>query len=149
MDPKPYSNTGAAEQEALAVFRSLIDHRYIKDDIRGRDKFPNIDGIIEVVNDQRVTIAKLEVQIKKIGDTQTKYSCPSSLVSYSKSSTTLTVLLICVDAVNKRAFWKHITPLMPEYKSNQASSTIHFSEATDTHTVTSSMIQQPKVGLPS
>lgn len=131
MDSKPYSNTDAAEQEAIAVFLSLIDHQYIKEYIRGRDKTPNIDGTVEVVNDRQIIIAKLEVQIKKIGNNQTKYSCPSTLVAYSQSSTLLPVLLICVDTANKRAFWKHITPLMPEYKSNQASSTIHFSEVSD------------------
>jgi hypothetical protein len=132
MDPKPYSNTDAAEQEAIAVFRNLIDHQYIKEYILGRDKSPNIDGTVEVVDDRRITRATLAVQIKKIGDNQTQYSCPSTLVAYSASSTSLPVLLICVDTANKRAFWKHITPLMPEYRPNQASSTVHFSEVSDT-----------------
>lgn len=131
MVPKPYSNTDAAEQEAIAVFLNLIDHKYIKDDIRRRDKYPNTDGTIDVVDDWQIPRAKLEVQIKKIGDNQTKYSCLSTLVAYSASSTLNPVLLICVDTANKRAFWKHITPLMPEYKPNQASSTIHFSEVSD------------------
>ena len=131
MDPKPYSNTDAAEQEAIAVFRNLIDHQYIKEYILGRDKSPNIDGTVEVVDGRRITIGTLAVQIKKIPDNQAQYSCPSTLIAYSASSTLLPVLLICVDTANKRAFWKHITSFMPEYRPNQKSSTVHFSEDSD------------------
>ena len=131
MDPKLFPPTDAAEQESIAVLLNLIDHQYIKADIQHRSNYPNIDGNVAVVDDQNVPIAKLEVQVKKIGDNQTKYSCPSTLVTYSQFSTLLPVLLICVDTTNKRAFWKHIFPSMPEYKPNQASSTIHFSEVSD------------------
>jgi len=52
MEPKPFSPTDAAEQEAIAVFLNLIDHQYIKPDIRQRDTYPNTDGTIAVVNEK-------------------------------------------------------------------------------------------------
>ena len=142
MDPKPFSNTDGAEQEAIAVFLGLIDHQYIKADIRQRDTYPNTDGTVDVVNDKNISIAKLEIQIRKIGKNQTKYSCSSTLVAHSKSSTTLPVLLICVDTANKRAFWKHISPLMPEFEPKQKSFTIHFSKVSDSVDSTGIYIQK-------
>jgi hypothetical protein len=128
--PAPYPSTDTAEQEAVTVFRTLIDLRFVKDDIKTRDKYPNVDGTLELVDREQVPLGKLEVQIRKIGEGKTVYSCPASLAAYSGVST-LPVLLVCVDPSTKRAFWRQITPVMPEYKENQESFTIHFSESSD------------------
>ncbi len=142
MEPKPFSPTDAAEQEAIAVFLNLIDHQYIRPDIRQRDTYPNTDGTIAVVNEKSVPVAQLEVQIRKIRINQTKYSCPSSLVTHSHKSTTLPVILICVDTANKCAHWKHISPLMQEFKPKQKSFTIHFSKVSDSVDSTGIYIQK-------
>ncbi len=142
MEPKPFSPTDAAEQEAIAVFLNLIDHQYIKPDIRQRDTYPNTDGTIAIVNEKSVPVAQLEVQIRKIRINQTKYSCPSSLVAHSHKSTTLPVILICVDTANKCAYWKHISPLMHEFKPKQKSFTIHFSKVSDSVDSTGIYIQK-------
>jgi len=141
MRPRPYPPTDSAEQDAVAVFNSLIDNRYVKADVKTRDKYPNIDGTIELVDENQVPLGKLDVQIRSIGMGQIKYSCPVSLVSYS-TKTTLAVLLICVDVSNKRAFWRHISPTMPEFKDNQQSFTINFSIASDLIDSTGNYIQR-------
>jgi hypothetical protein len=89
IDPRPYSLTDPAEQESKTVLESLLDHHFVKTDIRTRDKIPNIDGTIELVDKDQIPIGKFEVQLRTIGKNETKYSCPSSLVSYSKKSTSL------------------------------------------------------------
>jgi len=129
--PKPYSYTDSAEQDAVTTFLSLIDTRFVKTDIRTRDKYPNVDGTIELVDQQQVPLGKLEVQVRKIGHGERKYSCDMSLVAYSRIST-LPVIIICVDTSNKLAFWRQITATMPDIKENQKSFTLHFSEASDT-----------------
>jgi hypothetical protein len=131
--PKPaaYPKTDFAENEAILVFKSLVDQRYIKDGIQQRDKLPNTDGWLEIVNEDSVPIGKLEIQIRKIKARQKKYDCPIELIGYSRVST-LPFLLICVDTVEKRVFWKLLTPAMPEYKHDQKSFVIHFSENSDT-----------------
>ncbi|MBN2230169.1 MAG: DUF4365 domain-containing protein [Candidatus Thorarchaeota archaeon] len=128
--PTPYSTTDAAEQDAVSTFESLIDSHFVKPDIRVRDKYPNVDGTIEIVDQERVPLGKLDVQVRTIGPDERKYSCPTSLVAYSEVST-LPVILICVDPSTQRAFWRQITPTMPEYKENQQGFTIHFSEHSD------------------
>lgn len=141
MRPRPYPPTDPAEQAAVTVFKSLIDNRYVKADVRTRDKYPNIDGTIELVDEDGIPLGKLDVQIRAIGVEKTKYSCPVSLVAYSTRST-LAVLLICVDASNKRAFWRHISPAMPEFKDNQQSFTIDFSLVSDLIDPTGNYIQR-------
>jgi hypothetical protein len=130
MEPKPYPQTDKAEQESRAILESLIDSQFVKANINIRDKQPNIDGTFEIVNETLLPIGKFEVQLRTIGHNQTKYSCELSLVAYSEK-TTLPVLLICVDSSNKRAFWKHIHPLMPGVKPTQQTFTIEFSAPSD------------------
>ncbi len=130
VEPKPYPPTDSAEQETVATLQSLIDSRFVKTDIRTRDKYPNIDGTFELVDEQQVPLGKIEIQVRKIGNEEKKISCPASLVGYSKVST-LPVILIGVDTSTKRAFWKQITPMMPEVKENQNSFTLHFSKSSD------------------
>jgi hypothetical protein len=113
--PAPYATTDAAEYDAVITFESLIDSRFVKPDIRVRDKHPNVDGTIEIVDQNQVPLGKLEVQVRKIEAGKRKYSCPASLVAYSEVCT-LPVILVCADPSMHRAFWKLITPVMPEYK---------------------------------
>jgi hypothetical protein len=103
--PTAYSRTDAPEQEAVTTFLSLIDAKCVKADIRVRDKVPNVDGTLELVDPSGVPIGKLDVQVRKIPDGTTKYSCPAELVGYSEVST-LPVLLVCVDTLHKKAYWK-------------------------------------------
>lgn len=128
--PAPYSNTDAAEQDALITFNSLINTRYVKADIRTRDKVPNVDGTIELVDERQVPYGKLDVQLRKLPAGKTSYSCPSSLVAYSTVST-LPIILICADPDFKKVFWRKISATMPEYISGQDSFTIHFDEVSD------------------
>jgi len=128
--PAPYSNTDAAEEQAVLIFKSLLDPKRIKTDIRTRDKYPNVDGTIELVDRENRPFGKIDIQVRKIGDGQKSYSCSASLIGYSEVST-LPVLLICVDVSSRIAYWRHITPTMSEYKEGQNSFTIHFDVASD------------------
>jgi hypothetical protein len=139
--PAPYSNTDAAEQDAVNTFKGLIDTRYVKDDIRTRDKVPNVDGIIELVDEHQVPYGKFDVQIRKLPAGHTKYSCPASLVAYSLVST-LPLILVCVDPTMQRAYWRQISPAMPEYRDGQQSFSIQFSDSADTIDATGTYLQK-------
>lgn len=126
----PYPETDAAEQDAVNTFRQLIDTKRVKEDIRTRDKYPNSDGTVELVDEQLLSLGKFEVQIRKIPKGATQYSCPASLVDYSTVSI-LPVVLVCADVDGGRAFWKAISPTMPEIKENQKTFTVRFDPASD------------------
>jgi hypothetical protein len=102
-NPAPYSNTDTDETEAINVLVSLLDTHLIKHNIQSRDKFPNYDGTLEIVNEKQIPIGKIDIQVRKIPKSQNKYSCSSKLVGYSVKST-LPFILICVDIDNQKAF---------------------------------------------
>lgn len=110
--PTPYSNTDTSETRAVSTFKHIIDEDKVKEDIKVRDKFPNNDGYVELVNDLRIPIGKLEVQIKKLPDNfdhkNPKIKIERSLWAYSKTGTANPVLHIGVDIHNDTAYWVHI-----------------------------------------
>lgn len=128
--PAPYSTTDAAESDAVTTLRSLLDSRRVSHDLRERDKHPNIDGYIELVDEGGHPLGKIEVQIRKLVSDATSCPCPTSLVAYSKA-TTLPVIFVGVDALNARAYWTHISELTPGYKRNQQSFTVRFADSFD------------------
>jgi len=109
-ESKPASYSTTDEQETLAIdtFKNLVDHKRVRMDIKERDKYPNIDGHLELVDENRSPIGKLEVQIKKLPSQGSKLQCPFSLFSYSEV-TCNPVLLVGVDIDQKRAYWIHLT----------------------------------------
>jgi hypothetical protein len=64
--PAGYSSTDAAEVEAINVLRAALDPTRIKADLKERDKHPNTDGYLELVDDHGIPVGKLEVQVRKI-----------------------------------------------------------------------------------
>jgi hypothetical protein len=132
MQPKQYPANDYLEQKAKTVLESLVDGHFVKLDIKTRDKAPNVDGTIELVNAQTIPLGKFDVQLKAIPKGYTSYSCSTSLPAYSKVSI-LPCLLICVDIENECAYWKHITQFMPELKGKevQETFTIHFIKGSD------------------
>jgi hypothetical protein len=112
ISPAAYPANSTEELSATTIFKSLIDLSQVKPDIKELDKFPNIDGYLELTNISQLPIGKLEVQIKKLGNK--KQGKPShqiklEFLSYCKNSASLPVLLVVVDEKNKVAYWKHIT----------------------------------------
>ncbi len=110
--PSPYSNTDTAETLAVNTFSSLVDPSKVKLDINLRDKYPNTDGYMELVNVSGVPIGKLEVQIKKLPDNfnpeKPKIKIKKSLLSYSNTGTANPVLHIGVDTSTKTAYWVYV-----------------------------------------
>ncbi|HUV02243.1 MAG TPA: hypothetical protein VMW67_02165 [Desulfobacteria bacterium] len=111
LSPAPYSSTDEPETVAVDIFKTLLDHEKVKADVRERDKYPNTDGYVELVDENRIPVGKLEVQIKKLPDkftTNPRIQCPVSLISYSEAATCNPVLLIGVDTAQNKAYWIHI-----------------------------------------
>ena len=129
--PARFSNTDAAESESVTALRSLLDTRRVRHDFREGDKTPNLDGYIVLIDDSERQIGKLEVQIKTLPSGAMAYRCPSSLVAYSQESTTLPVILVCVDSANSRAYWKQVSESVTGYARTQQTFTVHFDEALD------------------
>ena len=106
--PSPYSTTDEAEALAVHTLEILLDPRNIRSDLKHRDKHPNIDGYLEMVDENRSPVGKLEAQIRKLASQATKIQFPLSLLSYAERMFN-PVLFIGVDTDLKRAYWIHVT----------------------------------------
>jgi hypothetical protein len=129
--PAPYSNTDATESDTVTTLRLLLDTRRVRADLRERDKFPNTDGYIALVDNGGRPQGKIEIQIKTLGAGAVSCRCPSSLVAYSKEGTTLPVILVGVDSSMSRAYWTQVSEVMPGYHGTQQTFTAHFTEVLD------------------
>jgi uncharacterized protein DUF4365 len=125
-----YVSTDAAEVEAINLFRMALDPSRVKADLKERDKYPNIDGYLELVDEDAKPVGKLEVQVRKIPDGATRYQCRTSLFAYT-TSTALPLLLICVDTTNKVVYWKHLKYDDILGKESQRSISISFQDPED------------------
>lgn len=135
-----YSESFFHESDAVDSFISLLNNRKIVPHINTKDKIPNIDGFVEILNDKYIPVSRFTVQIKKLLDGHTKYSCSMQYVAYSQTISE-PFFLICVDVSNNKAYWRHIESVMPEIKEGQAFFTIYFSD-TDAIDNTENYIQQ-------
>lgn len=110
--PAPYSTTDELEIEAINILKRLLHPKFVKADIRERDKMPNIDGYIELVDDSRYPEGKLEVQIKRMPKgniDRPRHPLPISLIEYAKRGTNNPVLFISVDCCNSVAYWHEVS----------------------------------------
>ena len=98
-EPAKYSKTDTPEADALAVFNFIIDRKQIKSHLQQRDKVPNYDGNIEITKDDQTPIGKLEVQMKKLDESNEnnpKYQCELSFLSYCEQSLMPIILLLLI-----------------------------------------------------
>lgn len=145
-EPATYPQTDTAEFRAVTIFCERIDSNVVKADVQTRDKTPNTDGTLTLVDSRRVPVGKFEVQVKAIGKGKTSYPCPTSLVAYSRICFA-PILLVCVDVEGGHVYWKHIHHSMPEYRPEQQTFTVHFDKQTDVITDSHQYIQMWKVIL--
>lgn len=128
-EPKSYPTNDSAETRSVNLIESLLDPDFVKTQFAKRDKAPNIDGsleLVDTVDGSSRPVGKLDVQIKTLPTGELKFQCPSSLVAYSRDVTALPVLLICADAAKGKAYWKHVHVGMPEFKEGQETFVVKF-----------------------
>lgn len=109
--PAPYSHTDHSETRAISCLNDLLAHPEIKAHISQRDKAPNIDGFIELVDSSLRPLGKIEVQVKYLSaqDRRRKgYSCKLSFLHYCLKAP-LPVVLIGVVPEERQAFWCEVS----------------------------------------
>ncbi|UTB32416.1 MAG: hypothetical protein NKF70_13145 [Methanobacterium sp. ERen5] len=116
-----YPQTDEAETDAVNKFEILVSDRRVKVHVNKRDKIPNHDGYIELVDDDLKPIGKLDVQLKKLPDDfnphEPKIKIPLALYGYSKTVTANPTLFIGVDIKRNIAYWIYIHDNLRNYKN--------------------------------
>ena len=134
---KPAKNSSQSQSEIVSVniAEGLLLNRGFYPYLSKNDKTPNTDGSIDINDSEGYPLGKIEVQIKTLPD---QYSRPSfnatlKMLVYARGSQ-LPFVLIAVDQINKRAFWREITPELARERigvainknPNQETIVIHF-----------------------
>jgi len=110
--PSPYSRTDPDEIAAINIFEKVLDPILVKADIKKRDKYPNIDGYLELVDDYQYPIGKLEVQVKKLPDRyieNPRYECQVTFFNYVRKVSCYPVVLVAVNIESEEIHWEYIS----------------------------------------
>lgn len=123
-----YPINAIREVEAITALRSILDPSRIMPHIDELNTIPDIDGYLDILDETRSPVGKLDVQVKKLPDhegTDPKLEIKVTLYGYASKATNNPVLLIGVDIGSKIAHWVHI-PIDSTFKPGQENTTVHF-----------------------
>lgn len=130
-EPAPYPSSDKAENNAVDTLNYILDER-VKSHIDTRDKVPNHDGYLELVDENEVPLGRINVQVKKLPDKNRdspKKQMKTKHLSYCYVSNDPFVVIL-VDIDKDIAYWAPITEEWYEKENlhNQKSSVIKFPE---------------------
>lgn len=100
------------DSETIGLVQAIISsHKRVLPKLACIDKWPNIDGTLDVQNEEFELLGTLFTQVKKLTNT-TKLSvrCPSSFVEYCKLDRLKPVIFLGVNSKEKLIYWEAIRP---------------------------------------
>lgn len=127
------SDKDIREEESVDFVRDLLKGYGVKPSLKKGDKEANIDGYIELLDEENRINGKITAQVKTVPPSlegQNLYDCPTSLFGYAEQTTEI-VLIMAVDHKNKKVLWKYISRDLIDAnsgKSNQDTIRLHFNQ---------------------
>ncbi|MFL0196031.1 DUF4365 domain-containing protein [Clostridium sp. WILCCON 0269] len=123
-----YTDNAKQDDKTVSLLKYILasHERVMSNFIVSGDKYPNIDGFIELVNDNSEPIGKFEVQIKTLPKNHNgKYpNMPVSTINYAMEVSDSPVLFIYGDTDKQKLYWIHASqdylkelPIRPNQKS--------------------------------
>lgn len=112
--PARHTSSSFHDQQAISMVSVWITKtQKAMPDLKVNDKWPNIDGYIELVDEAGYPKGTLKAQVKKLtedGAKRRQYTFrDDKFLQYCKESVDrIPIVFIGVDCENKRAFWLHI-----------------------------------------
>ena len=145
---KSYTESDAREQQSIDFINGLLKGTSAYPQLRYGEKEANIDGYIQLLDENKCIDGKLTVQVKTVSpynEGRNEFPCPTSLFAYAERTTDV-VFLMAVDHSQKVVLWKYISrPLINEnrHKEEQETITLHFddTEKLTTENVTETIIK--------
>jgi len=129
--PAPYPESDSVEQTTIEILERIFSDR-IKSFIESRDKVPNHDGHVELVDSENHPIGKIDVQIKRLPPGKQdppRRQFETQHLAYCRTANT-TFVAILVDIDSEVGYWKHITEewFEAEELDSQTYKTVRFDE---------------------
>ena len=120
------------DEDANLCIRGLFKHtQAVAHKVECHDKYPNIDGYIELVDDKECPVGKLVVQAKTYKSKykgKKKAEIPAYFVAYAMRMRNEVCLFFSVDADENKIYWKYISDDYIRLFQKEGDSTIHIYE---------------------
>lgn len=118
------------DEESISLIKLLLaKHRRVMPKLDSIDKWPNIDGYIEIQSKEGIIIGRLNVQAKTLNKKDVlKFRCPVPFLSNCEIDP---CLLFGVDTKNERVYWLYFDVYKLkeiDFENNTTSKTIEFIE---------------------
>ena len=112
--PKRVTNLNdRLDEDGVLCIRGLLKHtQAIAHKVESHDKTPNVDGSIELVDDEDRPVGELTVQAKTYKSKylgQNKADVPAYFVAYASRMRNKVCVFFSVDANANKIFWKYIS----------------------------------------
>ena len=117
------------DEDANLCIRGLFKHtQAVAHKVECHDKYPNIDGYIELVDDKECPVGKLVVQAKTYKSKykgKNKAEIPAYFVAYAMRMRNEVCILFSVDADENKIYWKYISDDYIRLFQKEGDNTIH------------------------
>lgn len=123
-----HSKTSFTDEESISLIRNILaSGRRVMPRIYSHDSWPNIDGHVEIQNDQHDLVGRLYVQAKTLPvNHKLKFRCP---VSFFSSCELNPCLLFGVDNQAEKVYWLYFDSEITkgiDFRKNKYTKTISF-----------------------
>jgi len=126
----PVSNFTDVQSVSLVQYL-LAKHGRVISDISSIDKWPNIDGRVEIQDEHNNLIGPLSLQVKTLALIHNlKYDCKVDFLAYCEKVEPC--LLLGVDHQTQKVYWLYFDVQSVrdiDYKNNKSTKTVYFKEA--------------------
>lgn len=127
----------------LCICDLFCDSRAITDEIKYHDKTSNIDGFIQLIDENDYPIGNIFIQAKTYKSKykgQNKAEIPAYFVAYAMRMRNEVCIFFSVDAYDNKIYWKYISDDYIRQFNNEGDNEIHTYEFCDDEIVTSENI---------
>lgn len=124
----------------LCICNLFCDSRAITDEIKYHDKTSNIDGFIQLIDENDYPIGNIFIQAKTYKSKykeQNKAEIPAYFVAYAMRMRNEVCIFFSVDADDNKIYWKYISDDYIRQFNNEGDNEIHTYEFYDDEIVTS------------
>ncbi len=99
------------DKESISLVENfLAQHKRVMPRLSACDRWPNVDGSLELQDRTGNLVGKMEAQVKTLPKNHNlKFDCPVEFFSYCEVIATWPVIFLCVDNENKIIYWVHFS----------------------------------------
>ncbi len=107
MKVKSHNQENFKDVQSVSLLTNILaSHGRVMPDLKFIDKWPNIDGFLELHDVNKNFLGKFEVQVKTLSKNHKfKLNCPLNFIEYCKMVPTIPIFLLGVDNSKSKIYW--------------------------------------------